>query len=71
MRRFRAGLTSAPPASASPRKGARRLQKETREPMRSQGVRVLGVRNFNVFYTVDKSARRVSVIRVIYNRRNV
>ena len=39
--------------------------------MRSHGVRALGARNFNVFYTVDKAARRVSVIRVIYNRRNV
>ena len=39
--------------------------------MRSRGVRFLGVRNFNVFYTVDKTARRVTVIRVIYNRRNV
>ena len=39
--------------------------------MRSRGVRALGVRNFNVFYTVDKTACRVSVIRVIYNRRNV
>ena len=44
---------------------------ETRKPMRSRGVRVLDVRNFNVFYTVDKTARRVTVIRVIYNRRNV
>ena len=44
---------------------------ETREPMKSRGVRVLDVRNFNVFYTVDKTARRVTVIRVIYNRRNV
>ena len=39
--------------------------------MRSRNVRVLGVRNFNVFYTVDKSARRERVLRVIYNRRNV
>ena len=39
--------------------------------MKSQGVRALGIRNFNVFYTVDKVARRVGVIRVIYNRRNM
>ena len=39
--------------------------------MKLRGVRVLGVRNFNVFNTVDKAARRVTVIRVIYNRRNV
>ena len=48
-----------------------RFPRWRREPMRSRGVRALGVRNFNVFYTVDKTARRVTVIRVIYNRRNV
>ena len=48
-----------------------RFPRWRREPMKSRGVRVLGVRNFNVFYTVDKTARRVTVIRVIYNRRNV
>ena len=42
-----------------------------REPMKSRGVRFFGVRNFNVFYVVDKERRLVSVIRVIYNRRNV
>lgn len=48
-----------------------RFPRWRREPMRSRGVRVLAVRNFNVFYTVDRPGRRVSVIRVIYNRRDV
>ena len=42
-----------------------------REPMKSKGVRFLAINNFNVFYIVDKHRHRVSVIRVIYNRRNV
>lgn len=42
-----------------------------REPMKSMGVRVMGVKNFNVFYAVDKRLRRVCVFRVLYNRRNV
>ncbi len=41
-----------------------------REPMKSKGVRFLGVRNFNIFYIVDKKRLVVSVFRVIYNRRN-
>jgi toxin ParE1/3/4 len=48
-----------------------RFPRWKREPMKSRGVRFLGIKNFNVFYTVDKASRRVSVIRVIYNRRNV
>ena len=42
-----------------------------REPMKSRGVRFMGVKNFNVFYVVNKKLRRVSVFRVLYNRRNV
>ena len=42
-----------------------------REPMKSNGVRIMGIKNFNVFYCVDKHRHAVSVIRVIYNRRNV
>lgn len=42
-----------------------------REPMKSKGVRFLGVRNFNVFYIVNKTQLVVSVFRVIYNRRDV
>lgn len=42
-----------------------------RDPMKSRGVRFMGVKNFNVFYAVNKKLRRVSVFRVLYNRRNV
>ena len=42
-----------------------------REPMKSRGVRFMGVKNFNVFYAVNKKLHRVSVFRVLYNRRNV
>lgn len=42
-----------------------------REPFKSKGVRSFRVGNFNVFYSVDKRNMLVSVIRVIYNRRNV
>ena len=42
-----------------------------RDPMKSRGVRFMGVKDFNVFYIVSKKLRRVSVFRVLYNRRNV
>ena len=42
-----------------------------REPMKSKGVRFLSVKNFNVFYVIDKKQHMVSVFRVIYNRRDV
>ena len=42
-----------------------------REPIKSKGVRFLVVKNFNVFYVVNKKRHRVNVIRVIYNRRDV
>lgn len=42
-----------------------------REPMKSRGVRFMGVKNFNVFYVVDKKLHRVNVFRILYNRRNV
>ena len=42
-----------------------------REPMKSCGVRFMGVKNFNVFYVVNKNLHRVSVFRVLYNRRNI
>ena len=31
----------------------------------------MGVKNFNVFYAVNKKLRRVSVFRILYNRRNI
>ena len=42
-----------------------------REPMKSRGVRFMGVKNYNVFYAINKKLRRVSVFRVLYNRCNV
>ena len=42
-----------------------------REPMKSKGVHFLSVKNFNVFYVIDKKQHMVSVFRVIYNRRDV
>lgn len=42
-----------------------------REPMKSEGVRSFGVKNFNVFYYVNETIRSVIVLRVLYNRRNV
>jgi len=42
-----------------------------RGPMKSRGVRFMGVKNFNVFYVVNKNLHRVSVFRVLYNRRNI
>ena len=31
----------------------------------------MGVKNFNVFYAVNKTLHHVSVFRVLYNRRNI
>ena len=42
-----------------------------RGSMRPKGMRFLCVKNFNVFYFVNKKLRRISVFRVLYNRRNV
>jgi len=42
-----------------------------REPLKSEGVRAFTVKNFNVFYIINKQVKTVSVLRVIYNRRDV
>ena len=42
-----------------------------REPMKSQGIRAFGVKNFNVFYYINEPLHAVIVVRVIYNRRNI
>lgn len=42
-----------------------------REPMKSMGVRFMGIKNFNVFFAIDKTQRRICVLRVLYNRRDV
>ena len=41
------------------------------EPLKSEGVRFLCVKNFNVFYTINKSRKTVIILRVLYNRRDV
>ena len=40
------------------------------EPWKSRGVRSLGVKNYRIFYLAEKTARRVLVLRVFYNRTN-
>lgn len=42
-----------------------------RGSMGSKGVRFLCVKNFNVFYVIDKKRHCVSVTRIIYGRRNI
>ncbi|MGN0851932.1 MAG: type II toxin-antitoxin system RelE/ParE family toxin [Kiritimatiellia bacterium] len=42
-----------------------------REPLKSEGVRFFGVKNFNVFYVIDATRRTVFVLRVMYSRRDV
>ena len=39
------------------------------EPYATQGIRRLFVRNYVVFFTADPSSRTVTVLRVVYNRR--
>ena len=41
------------------------------EPWHSQGVRFFAVRNYLVFYIVDREADVVSVIRIMYGGRNI
>ena len=42
-----------------------------REPMKSEGIRSMPVKNFNVFYCINEPLHAVIVLRVMYNRRNV
>ena len=39
------------------------------EVLASRGVRRLPVENYSVFYVVDESARKVSILRILHNRR--
>lgn len=41
------------------------------EPWCSQGVRVLSVKNYLIFYTVNKAADTVAVARIIYGGRDL
>ena len=40
------------------------------EPYHTQGVRMLRIKSFTAFYIVDDDKKSVSVIRVIYSRRD-
>lgn len=42
-----------------------------KEPWHSRGLRVMSVDNYLVFYIPDKDTATVTVIRVMYERRNV
>lgn len=41
------------------------------EPLKSEGVRSFGIKNFNVFYTINESLKTVVIVRVLYNRRDI
>ena len=41
------------------------------EPWRSQGFRIMPVENYVVLYLPDKSKHVVTIIRVMYERRNI
>lgn len=41
------------------------------EPWHSRGVRVLRVKNYLIFYTVDPAAGTVSVARIMYGGRDI
>lgn len=40
------------------------------EPYRSQGIRMISVKNYTVFYLVNEEEFSVHIIRVLYNRRD-
>lgn len=42
-----------------------------KEPWRSRGLRVLPIDNFVIFYIPDKENQIVTIIRVMYNGRNI
>ena len=41
------------------------------EPWLSEGVRYFTIRNYSIFYTVDENNLCVSVVHVIYGKRNL
>lgn len=41
------------------------------EPWFSEGVRYFTVRNYSIFYTVDENNLSVSIVHVIYGKRNL
>jgi len=47
-----------------------RFRQYEKEPWRSRNLRIMPVDNYIVFYTVDNETRVVTVIRIMYSRRN-
>lgn len=48
-----------------------RIRRYEKEPWRSQGLRIVPVDNYLVVYIPEIEIQRVTVIRVLYGRRNV
>lgn len=48
-----------------------RYRRYEEEPWYSQGLRVLNVKNYLVFYLVDEKMASVTIVRVIYGGRDV
>ena len=42
-----------------------------REPWRSRKTHYMGVKNYNVFYTVNEELESVIILRVFYSHRNI
>jgi toxin ParE1/3/4 len=47
-----------------------RFRRYEKEPWKSRNLRVMPIDNFIAYYTVDNESRIVTVIRVMYGRRN-
>jgi len=48
-----------------------RFRQYQKEPWRSRNLRVMPVDNYIVLYTVDNKKRDVTVMRIMYGRRNI
>ena len=42
-----------------------------KEPWKSRGLRIMAVDNYLVFYILDKDARIVTIVRVLYDGRDI
>ncbi len=48
-----------------------RHRKYEKEPWKSRGLRILPVDNYVVLYIPDKDRKVVTILRIMYNRRNI
>ena len=48
-----------------------RFRRYDKEPWRSRNLRVMPVDNYLVFYVVDNDSQIVTVMRIMYGRRNI